>query len=137
MFPVEYVGRGKTQGENIQQIKPSFTGFHSNWQVHTHRRYMIKKTVAKLKKKIAEDVFENLSKNSVLHVYRCAETALSAYHLGKPLMIVRLKNNCFGVLHSHKKIGSLMSLNLWEFLLTFGGLVLNSILMTTKKFRIQ
>ena len=90
-------------GKNIQQIKPSFTGFHSNWQVHTHRRYMIKKTVAKLKKKIAEDVFENLSKNSVLHVYRCAETALSAYHLGKPLMIVRLKNNCFGVLHSHNK----------------------------------
>ena len=64
---------------------------------------MIKKTVTKLKKKIVEDVFPNLSKNSVLHVYRCAETALSAYHLGKPLMIILLKNNCFGVLHSNNK----------------------------------
>ena len=56
------MGGGRFRGKNIQQIKPSFTGFHSNWQVHTHRRYMIKKTVTKLKKLIAEDDFENLSK---------------------------------------------------------------------------
>ena len=92
-------------GKNIQTIKTSFTGFNLNWQIQTHQRYLRKKTMSKLNSTVrSKDIdSEDFNKKSIIHVYRSAERFLSEYHLGKPIMIVRVKDEGFGVIHSGNK----------------------------------
>ena len=98
---------GDDSGEtNIQQMKPAFTGFSSNWQIHTHSLYLTNKTMMKLKSTMQNDYIpdtKNLSNNSVIRIYRCPETVFAEYHLGNAIMMVRVKNIGFGVLHSGDK----------------------------------
>ena len=97
---------GDDSGEkNIQQIKPAFTGFSSNWQAQTHERYLTNKTITKLKSTIQKDCIETkeISNNSVIRIYRSPETFLTEYHLGKAIMMVRVKDKSFGIIHSGNK----------------------------------
>ena len=42
---------GDDSGEkNVQPIKKSFYGFRSNWELNTHKKYNVRKTLSKLKK---------------------------------------------------------------------------------------
>ena len=53
---------------------------------------------------------KRLSEKSVLHIYASATEASSTFLLGKPLMMVRLTNNEFGVLHTGSKFWKLTEL---------------------------
>ena len=103
---------GDGSGEkNIQGIKSVFTGFNINWELNTHESYYRSKTMSKLSRNCTGiKIDERLSEKSLLHVYKSAEEASSAFLLGKPLMIVRLTNTKFGVLHSESKFWKLTDL---------------------------
>ena len=53
---------------------------------------------------------KRLSEKSVLHIYESATEASSTFLLGKPLMMVRLTSNEFGVLHTGSKFWKLTEL---------------------------
>ena len=102
--------RGRWEGDvsgekNIQFLKDGFKGFHTNWVLNTHKSYFINKTMTKLEKNrqdyIGDSNSKKMKKYSVLHVYTSPQEASSAYLLGKPLCIVRMKDTReFGVLHT-------------------------------------
>ena len=100
--------------KNIQGIKSEFKGFNTSWEKNTHTYYFRKKTMSKLERNVTDSKnkvsSKRLSEKSVLHIYASATEASSTFLLGKPLMMVRLTSNEFGVLHTGSKFWKLTEL---------------------------